>query len=105
MVTHRARLFRSVFRGEPHRLIYKEVDERYDLGAEEEVWRDVIVVCNQFIHTDFTSAFHNERRSWIGSYVGSDVRKRKETFEDPVSDLMQVCESAVDDRPGYISLR
>ena len=105
MMTHKARLFRCAFRGESHRLIYKDIVELYELEVEEEIWRDVIFVCNQFIHADFTYAFRNEYRNWEGIYVSSDFQKRKWIYRIPVSEIKRIFEIAVVDRPSYIMLR
>lgn len=51
---HRAEIFRCAFNGRPHRLIYKDIGELYELGIEQPIAKDVMFVCNQFIHANFT---------------------------------------------------
>lgn len=105
MNTYKAQIYRCAFHGKPHRLIYKDIDELYRLGDEEPVSKDVMFVCNQFIHADFTFAFRGEDRNWEGLYTSSDYEKRKFVYKVPLPQIVRILELAVEDYPRSITRR
>lgn len=105
MTTHKVRVFRCAFQGRPHRLIYKDIDELYNLGAEEAVSRDVMFICNQFIHADFTFAYRSDDRNWDGLYTSSDFERRRWVYKVPLAEIRAILEIAVVDAPSHISWR
>lgn len=105
MKNFKTRIFRCSFNGRPHRLIYKDIDELYDLETEEPVSKSVMFVRNQFIHANFTYAYRAEDRNWDGLYTSSDFEKRRWVYKVPLSEIRKVLELAVIDEPGRISWR
>ncbi|MEO4045242.1 hypothetical protein AAFN47_26925 [Hoeflea sp. CAU 1731] len=102
---HQAKVFRCPFSGRPHRLIYKDIDELYELETEECVSKSAMFVCNQFIHADFTYAIRREDRNWDGLYTSSDFEKRKWIYRIPITEIIDILELAVEDEPTIISWR
>ncbi|WP_290779165.1 hypothetical protein [Hoeflea sp.] len=102
---HRAEIFRCAFNGKPHRLIYKDISELYELGIEQPIAKDAIFVCNQFIHANFTYAIRGEDRNWNGLYTSSDFEKRKWIYRIPLSEILKILELAVVDSPSRMRWR
>lgn len=100
MKSYRTRAFRCAFRGQPHRTIYKDIDELYDLEVEESVSKDVPFICNQFIHADFTFAYRGADRNWEGLYTSSDFEKRRWIYRVPLSEIRAILDLAVVDAPS-----
>lgn len=105
MKTHKVRVSRCAFHGKPHRMIYKDIDELYNLEVEEAVSKSVMFVCNQFIHADFTFAYRGKDRNWEGLYTSSDFEKRRWVYRVPVAEVRTVLELAITDYPSSISWR
>lgn len=105
MKDHRVQVFRCAFQGRPHRLIYKDIDELYNLEAEEAVLKNVPFVCNQFIHADFTFAIRGDDRNWIGLYTSSDFEKKRWVYKVPLPEIVRILELAVVDYPSSFSMR
>ncbi|WP_417246480.1 hypothetical protein [Celeribacter sp.] len=104
MRDHRVNLLRYRFNGRPHSLIYKDIDELYDLSTEEAVVKDVGFLCNQFIHADFTYALRGGDRNWDGLYTSSDFEKKGWVYWVPVAEIIKVLELAVLDCPSSLSM-
>ena len=102
MSKHRVTLYRCSFVGRPHRLIFKDIDELYHLEDEEKISRDVIFLCNQFIHADFTYAIRGEDRNWKGLYTSSDYEKQKWVYRVDISEIIKVLKLASEDYPSYL---
>lgn len=105
MKDHKAQVFRCAFNGRPHRLIYKDIDELYDLDGEEAVSKGVMFICNQFIHADFTYAYRGADRNWEGLYTSSDYEKRQWVYRIPLSAIIEILELAAVDYPSMVSWR
>lgn len=105
MKKHKVRICRCAFHGRPHRLIFKDIDELYNLAVKENVSRDVIFICNQFIHADFTFAYRREDRNWDGLYTSSDFERRRWVYKVPIAEIRSILELAVLDAPSRVSWR
>jgi len=105
MRNHKAKVFRCAYHGKPHRSIYKDIDELYQLEAEETVSKGAMFVCNQFIHADFTYAFRGADRNWEGFYTSSDFEKRKWVYKIPLVEIVNILDLAVEDYPHQVSWR
>ena len=105
MKLHKAQIYRCSFRGRPHRLVYKDIDELYQLEDEEPISKGVAFVCNQFIHADFTFAYRGKDRNWDGLYTSSDFEKKKFVYKVPLAEIIDILELAVDDYPSSVSMR
>ncbi len=86
-------------------MIHKDIDELYQLEAEEQVSKNVMFVCNQFIHADLTFAYRDQGRNWEGLYTCSDFEKRKWVYKIPVSEIVKILELAIEDYPSRMSWR
>jgi len=105
MKKHKARVSRCAFNGKPHRLIYKDIEELYQLQAEERIMKGVDFVCNQFIHADFTYAYRGHDRNWEGLYTCSDFEKRKWVYKISLSEIVKILELAAEDYPSCVFRR
>ncbi|NVK45172.1 MAG: hypothetical protein HWE33_02620 [Rhodobacteraceae bacterium] len=104
MRDHRVNLSRFRFNGRPHRLIYKDICELYDLSTEEAVFKDVGFLCNQFIHAGFTYAHRGGDRNWEGLYTSSDFEKKRWVYWVPITEIIKVLELAVLDYPSSMRM-
>lgn len=105
MMLHRVNVFRCAFHGKPHRLFHKDIDELYKLEHEEAVSKDVMFICNQFIHADLTYAYRGKDRNWEGLYTSSDFEKRKWLYKVPLIEIRAILHLAIIDAPTRISRR
>ncbi|WP_227367400.1 hypothetical protein [Halomonas sp. M20] len=101
--TYKAKIFRSPCVNKVNNLNFYDISQLYDLENEEVTAKNIIFICNQFIHGGATFAYRNKVRNWEAIYTCSDFERDKYIYRIPVSVIIKILEFAGDDYAGSIS--
>lgn len=101
---HTLNIFRSSCVKKVNNRNFHSIEELYDLDDEEEVKKDVIFLCNQFIHGGALFAYREIDRNWHGIYTCSDFERQKFIYRIPISEIIELLEIAANDYPSQMSM-
>lgn len=99
----KVKVFRSLCVKKVNNLNFYDIDNLYDLENEEVVSKDIIFICNQFIHGGATFACRDKNRNWKAIYTCSDFERDKYVYRIPVSEIIKILEVAGHDYASSIS--
>jgi len=99
---YKAKVFRSLCINKVNNLNFYDIGHLYDLENEESISKNIIFICNQFIHGGATFAYRNKSRNWEAIYTCSDFERDKYVYRIPVSEIIKILEIAGNDYAGSV---
>lgn len=102
---HKAKIHRNPCIGRVNNRNFASIDDLYDLTIEEEIYKDVIFLCNQLIHGGAIYARRGADRNWDGIYTCSNFERQKFVYFIPVSEIVRALELAANDYPNTIEYK
>jgi len=85
-------------------LNYAFIDDIYHLEKEKSITKDIVFVCNQFIHSGAMFAYREKNRNWGGVYVCSDFERRKSIYRIPLAEIRAILNVVGTDYPQEITM-
>ncbi len=77
----------------------------YQTEYEEKIHKDVIFVCNQFIHANYTFSYRGNDRNWQGLYTTSYFERNKGIYRVPLQEIVKLLDLAIIDYPTEVRVR
>jgi hypothetical protein len=82
-----------------------KIGELYDFDAGKPTSRDVVFVCNQFIHSYVFSVVLNNHGGLCGILVSSDRERNQSLYELRLRDIVSMFEAISQDYPDLIEMQ
>ncbi len=96
---HKLMIYRSPCIGRVNNMNFHSIERLYKLESEEKISKDVIFVCNQFIHGGALFAYREDDRNWGGIYTCSDFERKKFIYRIPIIEIVRILRIAGNDYP------
>ncbi len=79
---------------------WHKVDELYDFSKAKEVSRDIIFLCNQFVHSYVFIPLFTERNVLLSVIVSSDRERNSQAYEVSAKQIIELFENIASDFPN-----
>jgi len=103
---HKAKIFRyPIGSKKVNNMNYWNIHEIYDLAKKSKVEKNIVFICNQFIHGGATFAFQNTDRNWGGIFTCSDFERSRHIYEIPIEEIITILNLVGNDYPKHVTFK
>jgi hypothetical protein len=74
--------------GRPDYFSWHRLEEHFDLGTQNEETRDLVFLCNQFVHSFIFTVVTDEKNSLAGVFVASDKTRNEKLYFVAASQIL-----------------
>lgn len=75
--------------GRPDYFNWHRIEEHYDLTIQQKEMRDLVFLCNQFVHSFIFSMVLDEKDALAGVYVASDKTRGEKLYFVDIDQILQ----------------
>lgn len=86
-----------------NRLNWLDIDKSYDLESSQTVTKDLIFLCNQFIHSYIFVEYFDTEGQLKGVFVSSDRERHESLYDLEIEQIIKIFEQVGNDYPTSIT--